>query len=339
MEIKQALARIAENSDLTRDEMQSIMEQIMSGQASDAQIGALLMGLRMKGETVEEITAAAGVMRSLALPVSIEHSNAVDIVGTGGDGANLFNVSSASAFVVAAAGGVVAKHGNRSVSSSSGAADVLEAAGLNLEITPEQIAACIEQVGVGFMFAPQHHLAMKHAIGPRRDMGMRTLFNVLGPLTNPAGVKHYLLGVFDASLCLPLAKALQNLGAQHAMVVHASDGLDEITLSGKTHVAELQSGVIKEYELTPEDVGLETTSLDGLQVGSAQESLALIKSAFAGESPKAQAMIALNAGAALYVADEVATLQAGVEKALAVMNNGKAAEKVAELARVSQGMN
>ena len=338
MDIKQALAAIVEGRNLSIDEMQSVMHQIMSGQATDAQIGGLLIALRMKGETVDEITAAAQVMRELAVPVAISSSNAVDIVGTGGDGSNLFNVSSACAFVVAAAGGVVAKHGNRSVSSSSGSADLLEASGVNLALSPEQVARCIDEVGVGFMFAPQHHSAMKYAIGPRKEMALRTIFNVLGPLTNPAGVKHYLLGVFDRSLCRPLAEALKALGAKHAMVVHSADGLDEISLAGDTFVAELKEGEVVEYVLTPEKAGLSSQSLDGLQVSGSLESLAMIESAFAGKHEKAIDMIALNAGAALYVADLEATLVAGVARAKGAILDGSATNKMKQLAAFSQGL-
>lgn len=338
MDIKQALAAVVDRHDFSIEEMQSVMRQIMSGQATDAQIGGFLMGLRMKGETVGEITAAASVMRELAVPVTIQAENAVDIVGTGGDGANLFNVSSACSFVVAAAGGTVAKHGNRSVSSSSGSADLLEACGVNLALSPTQIARCIDEVGVGFMFAPQHHSAMKYAIGPRKEMALRTIFNVLGPLTNPAGVKHYLLGVFDKNLCRPLAEALQALGAKHAMVVHADDGLDEISLAGSTTVAELKDGTVTEYSLTAQDAGLAAQSLDGLQVNSSVESLALIKSAFAGEHEKAIDMIALNAGAALYVADIANSLAAGVALAKEVILSGSASKKMAQLAEFSQGL-
>lgn len=338
MDIKQALTVVVDRRDLSIDEMRSVMHQIMSGQATDAQIGGLLIALRMKGETVGEITAAASVMRALAVPVTIQAANAVDIVGTGGDSANLFNVSSACSFVVAAAGGHVAKHGNRSVSSSSGSADLLEAAGVNLELTPENIARCIDEVGVGFMFAPQHHSAMKYAIGPRKEMALRTIFNVLGPLTNPAGVKHYLLGVFDKSLCKPLVEALKALGAKHALVVHSAEGLDEISLAGETYVAELKDNEIIEYTIVPEDAGLQRQSLGGLQVGSSAESLALIRSAFAGEHALAIDMIALNAGAALYASDQVSTLKEGVALAKDVMLNGSAANKMIELVSFSQGL-
>ncbi|WP_415893436.1 anthranilate phosphoribosyltransferase [Neptuniibacter sp. PT8_73] len=336
MDIKQALALVVDRQDLCQEDMRAVMNQIMTGQATDAQIGGLLIALRMKGETVNEITGAADAMRSLATPVDINVPNAVDIVGTGGDGANLFNVSSACSFVVAAAGGHVAKHGNRSVSSSSGSADLLETAGINLELKPEEIAQCIEKVGLGFMFAPQHHSAMKHAIGPRKEMSLRTLFNILGPLTNPAGVKHYLLGVFDKTLCRPLAEALQALGAVHAMVVHAAEGLDEISLAGDTYVAELKGGEVREYTLTAEDAGLNKQTLEGLQVNSSAESLEMIQTAFAGEHAKAVDMIAINAGAALYVSDQAASLKEGVALAKETILSGAAASKVKELADFSQ---
>lgn len=336
MDIKQALALVVDQQDLRKEDMQAVMQQIMTGKATDSQIGGLLVALRMKGETVDEISGAADAMRALATPVEISVPNAVDIVGTGGDGANLFNVSSACSFVVAAAGGHVAKHGNRSVSSSSGSADLLETAGINLSLTPEQIGECIEKVGLGFMFAPQHHSAMKHAIGPRKEMALRTLFNILGPLTNPAGAKHYLLGVFDEKLCRPMAEALNSLGAVHALVVHAAEGLDEISLAGETAVAELKQGEVVEYTLTAEDAGLQQQSLDGLQVNSSAESLALIQSAFAGEHEKAIDMIALNAGAALYAADICDSLKAGVALAKETITSGSAAKKVTELAEFSQ---
>lgn len=336
MDIQQALAAVVDQQDLTTAEMKAVMNQIMTGNATDAQIGGLLIALRMKGETVAEITGAADAMRELALPVTVAADNAVDIVGTGGDGSNLFNVSSASSFVVAAAGGNVAKHGNRSVSSSSGAADLLEAAGIHLAINAEQVGRCIDEVGVGFMFAPQHHSAMKYAIGPRKEMGLRTLFNILGPLTNPAGAKHYLLGVFDQSLCRPMAEALQALGAKHALVVHASDGLDEISLAADTYIAELKEGGISEYTINAADAGLEVQSLDGLQVEGSEESRALINAAFAGENLKAADMIALNAGAALYAADIADSLKQGVALAKEQILNGAAAAKMAQLAEFTQ---
>ncbi|MDG5501450.1 anthranilate phosphoribosyltransferase [Marinobacter sp. BGYM27] len=340
MDIKTALNRIVESLDLTTEEMKSVMRIVMNGEATDAQIGALLMGLRMKSETIDEITGATEVMRELVTGVTVNAEPLVDIVGTGGDGANLFNVSSASSFVIAASGAFVAKHGNRSVSSKSGSADLLEQAGINLNMTPEQVARCIEEIGVGFMFAPAHHGAMKHAIGPRKELGMRTLFNILGPMTNPAGVKRQLIGVFTERLCRPMAEVLHRLGSEHIMVVHSKDGLDEISLANKTHVAELKNGEIIEYDIAPEDFGIKSQSLVGLTVDSAEESLALIKSALGRGhdevSDKARDMIALNAGAAIYVAGVASTLAQGVEMAQDAIGTGLAMGKMTELADFSQ---
>jgi anthranilate phosphoribosyltransferase len=266
----------------------------------------------------------------------------VDIVGTGGDGANLFNVSTASAFVVAAGGGQVAKHGNRSVSSSSGSADVLEAAGVSLDLTTLQVAECVDKVGIGFMFAPQHHSAMRYAIGPRKEMGMRTIFNILGPMTNPAGVTRLLVGVYDARLCRPVAEVLNRLGAEHVMVVHSEDGLDEISAAAPTHVVEARRGEISEYDLTPEDVGLETISLDGLEVEGALESLDLIREALSGapgdRAERARAVVALNAGAALYVAGLQESVAAGVAAARHLLEMGTPWAKVEALADLTAQM-
>lgn len=340
MDMKQALNRIASNLDLSRDEMKDVMRIVMNGEATDAQIGAFLMGLRLKSETIDEITGATEVMRELATKVSINASPLVDIVGTGGDGANLFNVSSASAFVVAAAGGFVAKHGNRGVSSKSGSADLIEKAGINLDMKPEEVARCVEQIGVGFMFAPAHHGAMKHAIGPRRELGCRTIFNILGPMTNPAGVTRQLIGVFTRELCRPMAEVMQRLGAEHIMVVCSKDGLDEISLATVTHVAELKDGEITEYDLTPEDLGIKSQSLVGLSVDGADASLKLIRAAFGRShdetTEKARDMIALNAGAAIYVAGLARTAKEGVDMALDAMGSGLAAGKMSELADFSQ---
>ncbi|MGC8120662.1 anthranilate phosphoribosyltransferase [Marinobacter sp. VGCF2001] len=340
MDMKQALNRIAANLDLSREEMKSVMRIVMNGEATDAQVGAFLMGLRLKSETIDEITGATEVMRELATGVTVNASPLVDIVGTGGDGANLFNVSSAASFVVAAAGGFVAKHGNRGVSSKSGSADLIEKAGINLDMTPDQVARCVEQIGVGFMFAPAHHGAMKHAIGPRRELGCRTIFNILGPMTNPAGVTRQLIGVFTRELCRPMAEVLQRLGAEHILVVHSKDGLDEISLASNTYVAELKNGEITEYELTPEELGIKSQSLVGLTVDSSEESLALIKAAFGRShdeiTEKARDMIALNAGAAIYVAGLARTAKEGVDMALDAMGSGLAAGKMSELADFSQ---
>ena len=340
MDIKQALARVVEQQDLTTEEMTAVMRQIMTGECDDAQIGAFLVALRMKGETIDEIVGAVTVMRELASGVKVEAENAVDIVGTGGDGANLFNVSTASSFIVAAAGGNVAKHGNRGVSSSSGSADLLEAAGVNLALNSEQVAECINQLGVGFMFAPQHHSAMKHAIGPRKALGLRTIFNVLGPMTNPAGVKNQLIGVFSKELVRPVAEVLQRLGAGHIMVVHSKDGLDEISLATETYACELKNGEIREFEIKPEDVGLERQDLTGLSVDSADESLALIKNALgkrdSDAGKKAADMLAINAGAAIYVAGLSVSFKDGVDMAEDAIYSGMALEKIKELASFSK---
>ena len=336
MDIREALGRVVENLDLTLEEMREVMRQIMTGAASDAQIGAFLMGMRMKSESIDEITGAVQVMRELMTPVKVgELPYLVDIVGTGGDGANLFNISSASAFVAAAAGCHVAKHGGRSVSSKSGAADVLEAAGVRLDLTPEQTARCVREVGVGFMFAPNHHSAMKYAIGPRRELGLRTIFNILGPMTNPAGVKRQVVGVFSSRLCRPIAEVLGRLGGEHIMVVHGMDGLDEFSIATRTHVAEWRNGELKEYDVTPEDVGLTSASLVGLSVADAAQSLALIRDAFGKRSTdaanKAADVISMNAGAAIYVAGVANSLKDGVRMAEDLVHNGEARERMAQL--------
>lgn len=336
MDMKTALQQIANGQSLQRPEMIDVMNIVMNGQATQAQIGALLMGLRMKGETVDEITGAATVMRALANPVTLDQTHLVDTCGTGGDDANLFNVSTASAFVAAASGARVAKHGNRSVSSATGSADVLEAAGVHLDLAPDQVARCIDALGVGFMFAPAHHSAMKHTIGPRREMGLRTLFNMLGPMTNPAQVKRQVIGVFSQKLCLTMAEVLRQLGSEHVMVVHAADGLDEMSIAATTHVAELKNGAITEYTVRPEDFGLQMQTLEGLQVGNAEQSLQLIYNALGKrstpEAEKAADLIALNAGAAIYVSGVANTLAEGVAMAQDAIGSGLAREKIQELA-------
>jgi len=335
MDIQEALNRVVSQLDLSTEEMQDVMRQIMTGQCSDAQIGAFLMGMRMKSETLDEIVGAAQVMRELAAPVTIQAERLVDTCGTGGDGMNIFNVSTAAALVVAAAGGRVAKHGNRAVSGKSGSADLLESAGVYLNLTPVQIARCVESVGVGFMFAPAHHSAMQHAIGPRRELGLRTLFNLLGPMTNPAGVKHQVVGVFSQALCRPMAEVLQRLGSEHVLVVHAQDGLDEISLAAPTFVAELQNGLIREYLIQPEDFGIKSQSLIGLTVQTPADSLVLIRAALSrsksDNGQKAADMIVLNAGAALYAADHASSLKEGVLLAHDALHTGLAWEKLSEL--------
>ncbi len=332
MDIKQAIAEVLEQRDLSIGEMREVMQQIMTGGATDAQIGGFLVGLRMKGETVAEITAAAQVMRELAAPVVVSGEHLVDIVGTGGDSSGLFNVSTASTFVAAAAGAQVAKHGNRSVSSKSGSADLLEAAGVWLDLSPQQVTLCVEEVGVGFMFAVNHHSAMKYAIGPRRELGVRTMFNLLGPLTNPARVPNMLLGVFDRCWLRPVAEVMRELGASHVLVVHSADGLDEISIAAETWVAELSGGEIQEYSIKPEDFQLTRGSLQTLQVANAEESLAMVKRALSKDGGTASDMVALNAGAALYAAGMARDLSEGVVLAQDAIGSGLAKAKVDDLA-------
>ena len=339
-DIKQALALLIEGRDLTTEQMTAVMRQIMGGEATAAQIGALLVALRIKGESVDEVAGAAQVMREMATAVTIDADYLVDTCGTGGDGAGLFNVSTAAAFAAAAAGARVAKHGNRAASSATGSADVLEAAGVQLDITPEQVARCVREIGVGFMFAQAHHGAMKHAIGPRREIGQRTIFNILGPMTNPAGVKRQVIGVFAADLCLPMAQVLQRLGSEHVMVVCAEDGLDEVSIAAPTQVVELHRGDIRAYSICPQDFGIERQSVAGLAVGSAAQSLALIQDALGKRrgphAAKAADLIALNAGAAIYVSGVASDLAQGVEMAQDAVGSGLAKEKISELATFTQ---
>jgi anthranilate phosphoribosyltransferase len=335
MDITTAIAAVIDRRDLSADEMETVMRSIMTGQATAAQIGGFLIGLRMKGETVDEIAAAARVMRELATAVDVSGPHLVDTCGTGGDGASTFNISTASAIVTAAAGGRVAKHGNRSVSSSSGSADVLEAAGVKLDLDPAQVAACIDQVGVGFLFAPQHHSAMKYAIGPRREMRVRTLFNLLGPLTNPAGAPNQVLGVYSSDWLEPLAQVLKQLGSQHVLVVHAEDGLDEISIAAATRVAELRDGKISTYVVTPEEYGMQRAGIDSLAVADAAQSLAMIEAVFDNQPGPARDIVCLNAGAAIYAADLTATLQQGVDLASEAIASGKAKQTFAALIKAS----
>ncbi|HMV40622.1 anthranilate phosphoribosyltransferase [Plasticicumulans sp.] len=331
MDMQSAIRRVVERQDLSGDEMRAVMRIVMTGEATPAQIGGFLVGLRMKGETVDEIAAAAQVMRELATPVHAPGGHVVDIVGTGGDVSGSFNVSTAAAMVVAAAGGTVAKHGNRAVSGKTGAADVLEAAGVRLDLTPAQVEQCLAEVGVAFLFAPQYHGAMKHAIGPRREMAVRTIFNVLGPLTNPAGAPHELMGVFSPALVEPLAEVLLRLGCRHVLVVHGEDGLDEISIGAPTLVAEGRDGRVRSYTIAPEDFGLTRAPLDAIRVGSPAESLALIRRVLADEAGPARDIVVLNAGAAIHVAGLAATLAEGVARAQAVIASGAAAGKLDQL--------
>lgn len=337
MEMKQAIARIIEKQNLNSEEMTAVMQTIMTGGATPAQIGGFLVGLRMKGESVTEITAAAKVMRELASGVDISGlAHSVDIVGTGGDSSGTFNVSTASMFVAAAAGCHVAKHGNRSVSSKSGSADALEAAGIRLDLSPEQVAQCVRDVGVGFMFAPGHHSAMKHAIGPRKEMGVRTVFNILGPLTNPAGVPNQLLGVFSSNLLQPLAEVLQRLGSRHVMVVHSRDGLDEISIGDATEVAELKDGTIQSFSIRPEDFGMTRTPISEISVDGPEQSLATIRSVLEDHPGPARDIVILNAGAAIYTAGIATNLKDGIHKARQAITSGEARNRLDRLVIVSQ---
>ena len=336
MNINQAIKAVIEKKHLNESDMLDVMNSIMTGQTTDAQIGAFLVGLSMKGETIEEITASAKVMRSLATPVEIKSNKyLVDTCGTGGDGLGLFNISTASAFVVAAAGGKVAKHGNRSISSKSGSADVLESAGVNLNLSPSLISECITQIGVGFMFAPAHHSAMKHAIGPRKELAVRTIFNVLGPLTNPAKAPNQVMGVYDKNLIEPIANVLKELGSRHVMVVHSDDGLDEFSIADKTYVAELKDGNVSTYSVHPEDFGLTLGDLKDIRADNADASLALITEAFSGRNGTAKNIISLNAGAAIYVSGLTTSLQSGIDRANQVLSDGSSQKKLDEYIKIS----
>lgn len=339
MDIQSAIATVIEQQHLSAEEMHDVMNAIMTGEATPSQIGGFLVGLRMKGETVAEIAAAASVMRELSSKVELSNvENIIDTCGTGGDGGKLFNVSTASSFVVAAAGGKVAKHGNRSVSSKSGSADLLEQAGVNLALSSEQVKTCVEEVGLGFMFAPNHHSAMKHAIVPRKEMAVRTIFNLLGPLTNPAGTQRQVMGVFDKKWVRPMAEVLQRLGSVHVLVVHSEDGLDEISLAAPTYVAELKDNEIREYMVQPEDFNIETQSIMPLQADNVEQSLELVNSALEGKGVvnPARDIVALNAGAAIYVAGIADTLVEGVAIAEDVIGSGLARVKLTELAAFTQ---
>jgi len=326
---QEALARVIEHREIFREEMLSLMRAIMSGEVSPVLISAIITGLRVKKETIGEIAAAAEVMREFATKVTVKDANSViDIVGTGGDGAHTFNISTAATFVCAAAGARVAKHGNRSVSSKSGSADVLEALGANINLKPEQIGRCIDEVGVGFMFAPLHHGAMKHAAPVRRELGVKTIFNILGPLTNPAGAKLELMGVFHPDLVGIQARVLERLGSRHVMVVHGLEGLDEISISGPTLVAELRDGRIGEFRITPQEFGLDTHDIATIRVDGVERSKAMVLAALDNQAGAARDIVAFNAGASIYVAGLAPTLAGGVQKAQAVIASGAARKKL-----------
>lgn len=336
MDMRTAIATVIERKDLSQSEMEAVMRTIMTGEATESQIGGFLIGLRMKGETVDEITAAAKVMRELAEHVAVSGPHVLDTCGTGGDGAKTFNISTAVAFVAAAAGAKVAKHGNRSISSKSGSADVLEAAGVNLDLTPEQVAQCVEEVGVGFMFAPKHHSAMKHAIGPRKEMGVRTIFNVLGPLTNPAGAPNQLLGVFSNQWVAPIAEVLGKLDSKHVLVVHSEDGMDEISIAAPTRIAELKDGEVRTYNISPGEFGIGQSKIEALAVDDAEQSLEMINTVFKNVDCPAKDIVLLNAGAAIYAAGITESIADGVKAAEEVIANGEAAKKLSALVEFSK---
>ncbi|ATG88586.1 anthranilate phosphoribosyltransferase [Methylomonas koyamae] len=327
MSIQTTLQKLLDRQDLSADEMRAAMREMMTGELSDAQIAGFLIALRCKGETVDEIAAAVGVLRELVHKVPIDGEHVIDTCGTGGDGANTFNISTTAAFVVAAAGGKVAKHGNRSVSSCCGSADLLELAGVNLELPAEQVAQCVNDIGVGFLFAAKHHSAVRHTVKARKEMGVRTLFNLIGPLSNPANAPHQLIGVFDKQWLVPVVEVLKRLGSRHVLVVHARDGLDEISIAAPTDVAELVDGIIHTYTVTPEQFGLQRASLDSLSIGSAADSLAIVKAVLNNQPGPARDIVALNAGAAIYAADLADSLDAGIRRAHQVLADGSALAK------------
>ncbi|MFT5259566.1 MAG: anthranilate phosphoribosyltransferase [Saprospiraceae bacterium] len=339
MTIQQAIKSLMQGQSLTEQNMQDVMSVIMGGEATPSQISGFLVALAIKGETVDEIVGAATIMKSLASPVKIASDKVIDTVGTGGDSAKLFNVSTACAFVTAAAGGVVAKHGNRAASGNSGSADVLETAGVNIGIKPEQVADCINECGVGFMFAPSHHSAMRHAIATRKEIAVRTVFNLLGPLTNPANATHQLTGVFAREWVEPMTQVLGRMGSQHALVVHSDDGMDEISIAEDSAMAEFKEGQFTAITtLKPEDYGIKRQAIDSLIIEDSAQSLSLIQRALSGEKGPAYDMVAINAGATLYAGDMAPTLKDGVDLARETLNSGKALQKLEDLARFSSSL-
>jgi anthranilate phosphoribosyltransferase len=337
--LQEGLQRTIEHREIFHDEMLSLMRQIMSGEASPVMIAALTVGLRVKKETIGEVAAAAQVMREFAIKVEVaDREGLVDIVGTGGDAAQTFNISTAAMFVAAAAGARVAKHGGRSVSSKSGSADVLEALGANIMLTPEQVGKCISQTGIGFMFAPNHHSAMKHAAPVRKELGVRTIFNILGPLTNPAGAPNQLLGVFHPDLVGIQVRVLQRLGSKHVLVVYGKDGMDEVSLGAATMVGELKDGEVREYEIHPEDFGLRMVSNRGLKVTDAVESKTMLLEALDNIEGTPREIVVLNAGVALYAANVAGSIHDGIDRARAAIASGAAKKKLAQFVAATQAL-
>lgn len=336
MDIQQATQAMINQQDLTHDQMSYVMHNIMTGKYNDPQIAGFLVGLRSKGETVEEIVAATKIMRQLVAPVMVENANTIDTCGTGGDRLQTFNISTTVAFVVAAAGCHVAKHGNRSVSGKCGSADVLEAAGVKIDLTPDQVSQCIAKIGIGFMFAPLHHNAMKHAISARRAIGVPTIFNILGPLTNPAGVKRQVLGVFSKDWLNPLTQVLHDLGSERVMVVHAEDGMDEISITTPTWVSELKDNAIKTYSITPEQFGIKyATDHSDLIIKNTDESKQKMGAVLDGKHGVMQDIVILNAAASIYIAGIADTLEKGIEAANLAIKSGLARSKLDELITLS----
>jgi len=333
--LKESIAQLISGQSLSTEQAVTVMDEIMTGTATPAQIGALVIALRIKGETVDEIIGFAKTMRARAVTVQTD-GPVIDVVGTGGDGSGTFNVSTAAAFVAAAAGLKVAKHGNRAMSSHCGSADVLEALGVRIDFNAEQVATCLKEVGISFMFAPAFHPAMKHAAGPRREIGIRTIFNILGPLTNPAGAQAQLTGVPDKSLVEKLALALQGLGCHHALVVHGDDGLDEITTSGKTHVCEIKGTAMQTYTISPEDFGISRAGVQTLKGGNAQENAEILRGVFAGTPGARRDFVVINSAAALLAGDKVETLQQGLTLAKEIIDSGSALRKLQELVAFSR---
>ena len=333
--IKEAIAKLAEKKDLSEGETEGVMEEIMSGQATPAQIAAFLVALRIKGETVEEITGAARVMRNKATRINVQDSNVVDTCGTGGDRSHTFNISTASAFVVAGAGITVAKHGNRSVSSLCGSADVLKALGVTIDIPPERVERCVNEIGIGFLFAPMHHPAMRHAIGPRQEIGIRTLFNILGPLTNPAGAACQVVGVYASHLTETLSRVLLNLGASHCFVVHGSDGLDEITITGETMISEVHRAKVKTYKIRPGDFGIKTGTIEDIQGGSAEDNARIVLKILEGERGPRRDIVLLNAAAGIMAGGRASDFPAAIKAAEESIDSGKALAKLEALKRAT----
>ncbi|MDP6916705.1 MAG: anthranilate phosphoribosyltransferase [SAR86 cluster bacterium] len=338
MKIEDGIKKINFGQNLSRKEISSVMNQILTGLASENQIKSFLLSLSSKGESVEEVIGSAEVMRSLSTKVPVNTKHLVDTCGTGGVGSGIFNVSTTAAFVASSCGAKVAKHGNRSATRKSGSADLLEVAGVSLDLNPEQVKDCIEKVGLGFMFAPAHHSAMKYAIGPRKELGIKTIFNLLGPLTNPAGALNQVLGVFDSKWIRPLAEVLKELGSENVLVLHSEDGLDEISSASSTFIAELRGGEINEYSISPEDFGLKILPIENLKVSSPEESLQIAKEALRGENQAATQMVAMTSGAALYVAGLAGSLKEGIDMSLHNISEGRGLKKLDELVEYSQSL-